>query len=325
MAIKTPQKRVPKKVPVKTTPAPKKAVTKKTTPAPSSAGDVQRILDTHSKHLDKIDNTLSLLTRELKELKSVIVAVKTSLPVTQPGSTGKKVIDSSWHALIEPNREYTQKEIIGITKISQPTLSMAKVRGHIITKEQPGKRGWVVLGSELLKWDNGRAKNAKKSAPSVKKPAASTATAKKPIKKTAVSKPAPKSLAVPQSTKTGKTVVVAKKETKALTVKAATKTSKTSAAAKKPVKTQVAAKPAKVVKKPPVKKTGNEINAPIPNDIPNRISALTLKKIVTQTQFGHDVGLPQKVIYEITTRKRKELNPETIQKISAALKKYESK
>jgi hypothetical protein len=333
MAIKTPQKKVPKKAPVKISTAPKKPVVKKTAPVSSGSGDAQKILDTHSRHLEKIDNNLSRMSRELKELKDVIVAVKTSLPATQPGPAGKKIVDSSWHPLIEPNREYTQKEIIGITKISQPTLSMAKVRGHIVTKEQPGKRGWVVLGSELIRWDKGRARNAPKKsvkttkpAPASKKPVSpSKKAATKPVKSAAVSKPAPKALAVSPSAKTGKKVAVPKKETKALTVQSSAKAVKTSTAAKKPMKPVVAAKSTRVVKKAPVKKTGSDIHSPIPNDIPGRISALTMKKVVTQTQFGHDVGLPQKVIYEITTRKRKELNPSTIQKINATLKKYESK
>lgn len=326
MAIKTSQKRVPRKVPVKSSQAPQKPLAKKTGPVSTGTGDVQKILDMHSRHLEKIDASLTLLTKELKELKNAIVAVKTSPPAVQPGAATKSAPDSSWHALIEPGREYTQKEIIGITKISQPTLSMAKVRGHIVTKEQVGKRGWVVLGSELLKWDNGRGKNAARKTGKPAKPATPKKVAKsKIVKKAVVAKPAPKALAVSESVRTGKTVTVPKKETKALAVQPSAKATKISGSSKKVMKSPVAGKGTKAVRKPPARKDDVEINAIIPNDIPGRISALTLKKVVTQTQFGHDVGLPQKVIYEITTKKLKELNPTTIQKITTVLKKYEGK
>lgn len=323
MVIKTQKKSVPKKSPVKVTQAPKKSVVNRTSSAATSSADIQKVLQSHSQHLNKIDDTLSLIGKELKDLKNTIVAIKTAMPASKAPDTGKKIIDSSWHALIEPNREYTQKEIIGITKISQPTLSMAKVRGHIITKDQPGKRGWVVLGSELLKWDSNRGRNApKKSTPAKKTSAPKKPAAKKPAPKTAVAKPAVKSLTVVESSKTKKPAAPAKKTVKAPATSA--KTTKTSAAAKKVVKS-APSKTTTPAKKPVAKRSDADIQTSIPNDIPGRISALTMKKVVTQTQFGHEVGLPQKVIYEITTKKRKELNPATIQKITTVLKKYESK
>ena len=334
MVVKTQQKRIQKKSPAKSAPKPKTpAVIKKPEPV-KVVSDEQKILDLHTRHLAKIDETLTALNKEFKEIKSAIVAVKTSQPVIQSSPAKKKIPDGSWHALIDPDREYTQKEIIGITKISQPTLSMAKVRGHIVTKDQPGKRGWVVLGSDLLNWDNARAKkgikksvNTPKSSKSaaVSKPVASKPVVSKSGKKASISRPSPKALAVPESSKTGKTIVVPKKETKALTVQSSSKTTKSGAAVKKVVKAPVTAKTTKSPKVQPAPKNETEMQVPIPGDIPNRISSLTLKKVVTQTQFGHDVGLSQKVIYEITTKKRKELTSPTIQKIEAALKKYESK
>jgi len=324
MVIKTQKKSVPKKGPVKVTQAPKKTVVNRTSSAGASSVDIQKVLESHTQHLKKIDDTLSLLGKELKDLKNTIVAVKTAMPVSKAPDTGKKILDSSWHALIEPNREYTQKEIIGITKISQPTLSMAKVRGHIITKDQPGKRGWVVLGSELLKWDSNRARNApKKSVPAKKTPVVKKPAAKKPAPKTAVAKPAVKSLTVVESSKAKKPAAPAKKTVKAPATSTKTST-KTSTATKKVVKT-APSKTTTPAKKPVTKRSDADIQTSIPNDIPGRISALTMKKVVTQTQFGHEVGLPQKVIYEITTKKRKELSPATIQKITTVLKKYESK
>lgn len=329
MVIKKQTKRMPKKSPAKPTSIPKKPVVIKKTTTSTAVSDEQKILDLHTQHLSKIDATLSILNKEVKEIKSAIVAVKIS-PSVVPARTGaKKVLDASWHALIDPDREYTQKEIIGITKISQPTLSMAKVRGHIVTKAQQGKRGWVVLGSDLLNWDNARAKKATKKPVKTSKPLKSDA-ASKPIvsksgKRSPGSKSASKALAVPESSKTGKTIVVPKKETKALTVQSSSKITKPGAAVKKVVKTPSALKTKKTVRVQPGTKIETEMLVPIPGDIPDRISTLTLKKVITQTQFGHEVGLSQKVIYEITTKKRKELTPPTIQKIEAALKKYESK
>lgn len=313
MVSKSPQKKVGKKPPVTRTTAQKKPVASRSTPV---AGDIQKTLDLHTKHLAQIDTTLNALKTELKEIKSAINAART-IPASPAGTAAKKGPDFSWHGLIDPAREYTQKEIIGITGISQPTLSMAKVRNHIITKPQPGKRGWVVTGSDLIAWDTARAKNAPKN---LNRSAGSAP--KKPAAKTSVGKPAAKSLAIEESSRTGRKVAVIAKGSKAVQ---AVKPSKPAAAPKPPAKKPVPAKTSATVKKPAAKKADSEIHAPVPADIPDRISALTMKKIVTQTQFGHDVGLPQKVIYEITTKKRKELNPEIIQKITATLKKYESR
>lgn len=63
----------------------------------------------------------------------------------------------------------------------------------------------------------------------------------------------------------------------------------------------------------------------IPNDIANRINSLTSKKRVTQTQLGKEVEMSQKEIHEIVTRKIKEISKEKIDRINAALNKYETK
>lgn len=336
MVTKSATKTIPKKKPVKPPVTQKKPVSQAASPAKP---DLTVMLEQHTKQLRQLDEEFNTLQNELKEIRNLIVTEKVT-QVDKSRSEAKKPVDSSWHVMIDPTREYTQKEIIAITRISQPTLSMAKVRGHIVTKMPAGKRGWVVLGSDLLAWDAARAiHNEKKSTPATKK--ATPVKAKAPAKKA----PAQKKVAAAKP----KVVAIQKAETKAITVSPAVKAAKKPAAkpatkapaktiaapktqAKAPVKPAAAKKP---VKKPVVKtaksaaktaaKPGSESSVPIPNDIADRINALTAKKKVTQTQFGTDVDLPQKVIYEISTRKLKELSPAVIQKINVALKKYESK
>ncbi|MFH0966280.1 MAG: hypothetical protein V1862_01150, partial [Methanobacteriota archaeon] len=122
--------------------------------------------------------------------------------------------------------------------------------------------------------------------------------------------------------KTTTAVTVQKKETQALTTSTPTKTVKPTVGSKKS-----ASKVVNTTSDPQVKAGKAQTRNPnlIPDDIPDRINALTLKKKITQTEFGNAVDMPQKLIYEISTRKLKELSPENIQKITVALKKFESK
>ena len=71
-------------------------------------------------------------------------------------------------------------------------------------------------------------------------------------------------------------------------------------------------------------KASFETLLPIPKDFPDRINALTSQKKITQTQFGKEADLSQMVIYEISERKLKEINPFNIWKIANVLKKYEA-
>lgn len=324
MVTKSITKPVQRKKPVKA------AVVKKPQtiqPAASEKYDVQKVVELHEKQLLKMDEMVSSLQNELKDIRSLIVTEKVSQTDKAREET-RKSSDSSWHVLIDSDREYTQKEIIAITKISQPTLSMAKVRGHIVTKVPVGKRGWVVLGSDLLTWDNGRAIHTdQKPVTGAKKAVVAKKSVKKaqPQKKAAPAKA--QVVSAEASSKPAKSVAVQKVGTKALTSTTSAKTvkpvAKPAAPSAKPAKAPVKST-AKSVKKP-VSKTGSETQALIPDDIADRINALTVNKKVTQTQFGNEVDLPQKVIYEIASKKLKEISPASIQKIITVLKKYESK
>ncbi|HWQ67970.1 MAG TPA: hypothetical protein VN372_14015 [Methanospirillum sp.] len=365
--------------------------------------DLQALLDLQAQHFLQIDESLASLKDELREIKSAVSADKDDISGTrrfEDRDTFKKEFtikedDPAWYASIDLNRYYTQKEIVDITKISQPTLSMAKIRGHVIIKGSPGQRRWWVLGSELIAWDRSRAKieeriRAKKEkesadgavkspkaqakrSPSAKKaakpPVKAVKKASEPQKDTVdltsqsssnqVKKPAPVSsqtkktavvsknektaLVVQAPVKAGKKPVAAKPSTPAADVKAPAKAGKkpvgakpaTPAAGVKAVKKSVAAKPstptagvkapAKAVKKAPATQPRGEIQIPIPKNMPDRIEALTSKKVITQTELGQEVDLPQKVIYEISTRKMKTAQEQVVQKIDSLLKKYESR
>jgi membrane-associated protease RseP (regulator of RpoE activity) len=221
---------------------------------------------------------------------------------------------------------------------------MAKVRGHIVTRSPPGERGWVVKGSDLIAWDSARAIYARKPKGGSRK----VLPKKTPISKKHVSLQAkPAASAVTVDNKRGKSpLVVQKKEKKSLAVQEKPSQKKIPVPVKKgsaiesPAKGKavaIAAEKKVSAGKKGVKLGGRsrktaapaiikkEQQVPIPDDIPDRITALTLKKVVTQTQFGIDVGLPQKAIYEITSRKLNVLNPAIIQRIITTLKSYESK
>lgn len=116
------------------------------------------------------------------------------------------------------------------------------------------------------------------------------------------------------------TVKSAKIPTKAAS---ATSDAKKSAAARKPVKTSAAS-----AKKPAAKagsKSVLEDIIEIPQDIADRINALTQQKKVTQTQLGKETDLSQKKIHEIAARKVKDLNKDIIARLTAVIKKYEAK
>lgn len=63
----------------------------------------------------------------------------------------------------------------------------------------------------------------------------------------------------------------------------------------------------------------------IPKEIPERINSLTSKKKVTQNQIAKELDISQKEIHEIATRKVKDINKDKLLKITAVLKKYETK
>ncbi len=314
------QRKNPANKPVKQ----QKQVATQTSPVKS---DIQEILDLHTKHLLQMDELLSSVQDELKAIKGLVTEKKISQ--TEKAKTPAKTeTGTSWHVLIEPDRKYTQKEIIGITNISQPTLSMAKARGHIVTSVPVGERGWVVRGSDLLTWDSARAIHADKK-PAAAKKKTTPAKKKTPVKTSKTQQvQADKSKVLVQTPVKTTAVTVQKKEPKALTTQVPAKTVKTPVAPKKVVSKVVKTAPAaqiKAVKTPAVPKTQSRNPNLIPNDVPDRINALTQKKKITQTEFGNAVDMPQKMIYEISTRKLKELSPENIQKITSALKKFESK
>jgi len=72
------------------------------------------------------------------------------------------------------------------------------------------------------------------------------------------------------------------------------------------------------------KKTVLEDLVEIPQEIADRINALTAQKKVTQTQLGKETDLSQKKIHEIASRKVKDLNKEILSRLSAVIKKYEA-
>ena len=63
----------------------------------------------------------------------------------------------------------------------------------------------------------------------------------------------------------------------------------------------------------------------IPQEISDRINALTAKKVVTQTQLGKEADLTQKKIHEIASRKVKDLHQDVINRLITVIKKYEAR
>lgn len=321
---------IQRKKPLKPDGAPKQQSPQMTS---SEKKDLLEIIDLHTKHLLQMDEMLSSMKDEFVDIRGLVISGKES-QIDTSGNESKERSDYSWHALIDPNREYTQKEINSITKIPPSTLSTAKSRGYIPTKFRVGKRGWVVLGSDLLTWDAERAIHSVKDliVTGEKKKAVKSKTPERKESVQKKSKPAKsKTFTIQTPVKTTKELTVQKSETKDLALPVSPKTTPTPV----PSPTNTPLKSKRTVKAPAEsqgtrgKKSGSktsiETHVPIPDDIADRINTLTTKKKVNQTQFGDEVDLPQEVIYEISTRKLKKLSPERIQKMVTVLKKYESK
>lgn len=141
----------------------------------------------------------------------------------------------------------------------------------------------------------------------------------KDLKRMLISQPAEKKKpAESAAIKTASAKKVQKTPQKAVSVQAP-KIREKSSSVKKPV-----ASPAKNVKKPVSQAFSDNFMA-IPADFAERITALTSKKKITQTQLGKEVDLSQKVIHEIVSGKLKDLDKEKVRMIAAVLKKYEGK
>ena len=134
----------------------------------------------------------------------------------------------------------------------------------------------------------------------------------------------PKTAAVKPPAKSSKPLPVQEKESKAVAKKAVTSIK---SKAKTPVPKEINEPVSVPVKRGRklVQNVSSDAPVAIPSNFADRINALTAKKKITQTQFGLEVDLPQKVIYDLSERKVKTLSLEKIQKITTVLKKYESK
>ncbi|PWR71618.1 hypothetical protein [Methanospirillum lacunae] len=64
---------------------------------------------------------------------------------------------------------------------------------------------------------------------------------------------------------------------------------------------------------------------PVPVSVSERLNALTATKKITQTKFAEEVDVPPNLIFDIAAQKMKTISLERIQKITTALKKYETK
>jgi len=99
----------------------------------------------------------------------------------------------------------------------------------------------------------------------------------------------------------------------------------------KAVKTQQVPQTAEPVKPTPAKRGRKLVQpaldtmVPVPVSISERLNALTAKKKITQTQFAEEVDLPPNLIFDISANKVKNISFERIQKITIALKKFETK
>jgi len=147
-----------------------------------------------------------------------------------------------------------------------------------------------------------------------------TAAVKAPVKAApakAVAKPKPKTPVkkAPVAAKASVSKVAAKAPVKAAPAKAAAKP-KTPAAVQKtgPVK-----RGRKLVQPAP------ETMVPVPVSVSERLNALTAKKKITQTKFAEEMDVPPNLIFDIAAQKVKTITFERIQKITTALKKYETK
>ena len=316
MVTKTSRKTINRKKPMKPVVSPKQQSSKSIV---SEKKDLQEIIDLQTKHLCEIDEMLKSLHKELKDIQKLVVSDKKN-EADKPDDEDKPISDFSWQVLIDPNQEYTTKEVSSLTKIPPSTLSTAKGKGLLVTKNVIGKRGWVVLGSDLLVWDQARPINAAKN-PVVskgKEPVDSKAPVKNVHEQKKSQPTKSKSLVVQTPVNITTALTVQKDETKDLTTPALVKSKP-----KKSVKAPVVVTGTEVKK--PGSKTPSETFVLIPEDIIDRINALWAKKKVNLTQFGNEVDLPMELIYDISSRKLKTLSQTSIQKISTGLEKYESK
>ncbi len=112
--------------------------------------------------------------------------------------------------------------------------------------------------------------------------------------------------------------------TKTPVVKAAVKAAPAKAVAKP--KTQAASqKPGPVKRGRKLIQPAPETMVPVPVSVSERLNALTAKKKITQTKFAEEVDVPPNLIFDIAAQKVKTITFERIQKITTALKKYETK
>jgi len=140
-----------------------------------------------------------------------------------------------------------------------------------------------------------------------------------PVSKDPV-KAAPAKAAAKPKTPAKKAPVV----TKTPVVKAAVKAAPAKAVAKP--KTQAASqKPGPVKRGRKLVQPAPETMVPVPVSVSERLNALTAKKKITQTKFAEEVDVPPNLIFDIAAQKVKTITFERIQKITTALKKYETK
>ncbi len=125
-----------------------------------------------------------------------------------------------------------------------------------------------------------------------------------------------------------KAPVAAKASVPKAAAKAAAKAAPAKAAAKAAAKPKT---PAAAQKAGPVKRgrklvqPAPETMVPVPVSVSERLNALTAKKKITQTKFAEEVDVPPNLIFDIAAQKVKTITFERIQKITTALKKYETK
>jgi DNA-binding Xre family transcriptional regulator len=101
-------------------------------------------------------------------------------------------------------------------------------------------------------------------------------------------------------------------------------TPKSKVSAKDTVKTIGSAAKAKIPDVKAASKPVIEGLVEIPQEISDRINALTAQKKVTQTQLGKETDLSQKKIHEIASRKVRDLHQDVINRLTAVIKKYET-
>lgn len=247
----------------------------------------------------------------IKQTPKIISRKKAVKPAVTQKSQGSRP-DEPQMSDIPKIVDIQAKQIYQLNKtVSSLQEELKEIRGMIRSNEGTGTE--VKPAQSAKTSAPARVKATEKKVPTPKK--APVAVSKAPTKAPA---------------RTSKALTVQENETKAITVKPAAK--KATTPTKKPVKPTAlketgeskVATPARRGRKT-AQTVSSEAPVAIPSNIADRINALTTKKKITQTKFGEEVDLPQKVIYDISERKLKTLSLEKIQKITAVLKKYESK